>query len=63
LFPDEDGVLNLIGEPFVIAVALNTIPPTYLGGIAYEIYVISGDLITRLYIEVIQHSSHFNNRV
>ena len=43
--------------------AQNTIPPTQLRDIAYEIYIISGNLVTELYVEIVQHVGHFTNGV
>jgi len=34
-----------------------------LEGIAHEIYVVSGNLIARLYIEIIQYVSYFTDGV
>jgi len=53
LFPGRDGVLDPIGEPMVIAMAQNTIPPTKLGGIVHEVHIVSGNFITGLHVEII----------
>ena len=63
MFLGGDRILDPIGEPLVIVMAQNTIPPTSLGGIAHEVHIISGDLIARFHVEIIQHVGHFTNRV
>ena len=63
MFPGRDRILDLIGEPLVIVMAEHTILPTYLRGITHEVHIISGNLIIRLYAEIIQHVSCFTDRV
>ena len=63
MFPGRDRILDPIGEPLVIAMAQNTIPPTLLGGIAHEVHIISGNFIARLHAEIIQYVGCFTNGV
>ena len=63
MFLDGDRILDSIGEPLVIAMAQNTIPPTSLRGIAYEVHIVSGNLVAGLHVEIIQHVGHFTNGV
>jgi len=63
LFLGRNRILDPIGEPLVIAIAEYTILLIWLRGIAHEIHVVSGNLITRLHAEIIQHVCHFTNRV
>ena len=63
LFLDRDRILDPIGEPLVIAIAEHTIPPTWLRGIAYEVYTVSRNLIVVLQMEVVQYVGCFTDRV
>ena len=63
LFLGRDRILNLTGKPLVIVMAQNTILPTQLRGIAYRIHIVSENLVTGLYVEIIQYVGHFTNRV
>ena len=53
LFLDRDRILDPIGEPLVIAIAERTIPPIWLRDIAYEVYIISRNLVAGLHIEIV----------
>ena len=53
MFPDRDRILDPIGEPLVIAIAERTIPPIWLRDIAYEVYIISRNLVAGLHIEIV----------
>ena len=63
MFLGGDRIPDLIGEPLIIAMAQNTIPPTKLGGIAHEVHIVSGNFIARLHMEIIQHVGCFTNGV
>ena len=41
----------------------HTIPLTQLRGIAYEIHIVSKNLITKFYIKIIQYIGYFTNKV
>ena len=40
-----------------------TISPIQLRDIMYEVHIVSGNLITRLYVEVVQYVGHFTNGI
>ena len=63
MFPDRDRILDPIGEPLVIAIAERTIPPIWLRDIAYEVYIISRNLVAGLHIEIVQYVGYFTDRV
>ena len=63
MFPGGNRILDPIGEPLVVTMVQNTILPTKLGGIAHEVHIVSGNLVTRLHAEIIQHVGCFTNRV
>ena len=63
LFLDRNRILDPIREPLVIAIAEYTILPTQLRGIVHKVHIVSGNLVTRLYIEIVQHIGYFTNGV
>ena len=56
-------VLDLVKEILIVLVTENTISSSKLGGIAYEIYIVSRYLVSGLYEEVIHCVDSFTNKV
>ena len=58
----EDWVFSW-GQRIRIVVVQNTISPTQLRGIVYEIYIISRNLVAGLHVEIVQHVGCFTDGV
>ena len=63
LFLDSNRILDLIGKSLIISIAEHIISPTQLRDIVYQVHIVSGNLITRLHAEIVQHVSCFTNEI